>query len=467
MQIRTSVPSHVTATRRPSWLSSRLYAKLWRLHFYAGLLAAPLIIWLCVTGILYIVSPQVEAVLYRDLLFVAPQGTPLPFDRQLDAARRAYPDLVATGFHPSKGPGRSAFATLTTPDEARMVGMRHGGPTDAIAVYVNPYTGAVLGALREADRYSHVVGNWHGNLQLGTAGRLLTELGTAWTFALLLTGLYLWLPKRRGMWWGVWLTRLRGGKGRLWWRDFHSVGGMYTSALVAAFLVTGLMISLSTGAGWTLLRVATGQNVPTAPRGLRSVAPAGRPSVSLDSLALVAERTGLVRSYMIGLPRTELGMYTLSADNGMGSPGRRLDVSVDRFTGEIRHQTGWAEYPWLLKLTVLGLGFHFGSLFGTVGQFLGIVACIAPIFFTVSGVVMWWKRKPAGAWGLPKALDDGWRPFPRGLVAIIAIFCLAIPTFLASLLLALAIDEVVLQAVRRRAHHRAASKPLGVGRVTA
>lgn len=437
------------ASGGPAWLSSRLYAKLWRLHFYAGLIAAPLVIWLCVTGILYILSPQVESVLYRDLLYVQPQGQPVSFDIQLASARAAFPHLVATGFHPSKGADRSAYVSLTTPEEARMVGMRHGGPTEALAVYVNPYTGAVLGSLREEERYSHSMGSWHGNLYLGSFGRLLTELGTAWTLALLLTGIYLWFPRRRGQLWGVWLTRLRGAKGRTGWRDFHSVGGMYTAVIVAAFLVTALLISYSTGTAWTLLRVATNQNVPTAPRGMRSDAASAGQGVTLQSLEAIAERTGLVRSYMISLPRNENGLYTLSADNGMGAPERRLDVSVDRFTGAIRHQSGWAQYPWLLKLTVFGLGFHFGALFGTTGQVLGIVACVAPIFFIVSGVVMWWKRKPAHAWGLPKATEATWRPFPRALIVMVAIFSVVIPTFGITLILALVTDSLVLRALAR------------------
>lgn len=328
--------------------------------------------------------------------------------------------------------------------------MRHGGPTDAITVYVNPYTGAVLGSLREEDRYSHAMGNWHGNLYLGSFGRLLTELGTAWTLALVLTGLYLWFPKKRGQVWGVWLTRVKGWKGRLWWRDFHAVGGAYTAVLVTAFLVTALMISLSTGAAFALLRVALGQNVPAAPRTLRSDSTTTAQGVSLQSLETIAERTGLVQSYMISLPRTKTGLYTLSADNGMGAPERRLDVSVDQFTGTIRHQSGWAQYPWLLKATVFGLGFHFGALFGTVGQVLGVLACLAPIFFLVSGFVMWWQRKPAQAWGLPRALDDGWKPFPRPLLVLIGAFAVCVPTFGVSLVAALALDSAVIGLVSRR-----------------
>ncbi len=461
MTTSTETTRSTAAAAPPTWLSARLYAKLWRLHFYAGIILTPLVLWLCVTGILYILSPQIEAVLYRDLLTVRPGGLLATFDQQLAAAKAAYPDLVATGFHPSKGPGHASYVSMTTPEEARMVGMRHGGPTESIAVYVNPHTATVLGSLREEDRYSHSMGNWHGNLYLGSFGRLLTELGTMWTLALLLTGLYLWFPKRPGLVWGVWLTRLRGAKGRVWWRDFHSVGGMYTALLIAAFLVTALMISLSTGTAFALARVALGQNVPMAPRSLKSVPDAAATRVQLQDLSAVATMAGFER-YMVSLPRSGNGLYTISADNGMGRPQQRLDVSVDQYRGAVVHQSGWAEYPWLLKLTVIGLGFHFGALFGVVGQVLGIVACLAPIFFIVSGFVMWWKRKPAHAWGLPRATEGTWKPFPRGLIAIVAVLSLLMPTFGASLLLALAVDAALLRITARRAGARVSSGSLGM-----
>lgn len=450
----TTPPDSLTtpaARVAPPWLSSRLYATLWRLHFYAGIVTAPLVLWLCITGILYIVSPQVEPLIYRHLYVVDVEATAASFDDQLAAAQRAFPNMVATGFHPSMRAGRTAYVMMATPEEARMTGHRHGGPTDSIEVFVNPYTAAVVGWMRADAKYSRWMGALHGSMYLGWFGRLLTELGTVWTLALLLTGLYLWFPKRPGQVWGVWLTRIRSWRGRMWWRDFHSVGGMYTAALVAAFLVTALMISFSTGAMFALTRVALNQAAaPAAPRTLQSQRTAAGQRVALQDLSAVARMAGMERSYMINLPRTPVGLYTLSADNGMGSPTLRKDISIDQFTGDVRYTTGWSAYPWLLKLTVIGLGFHFGALFGVVGQVLGILACAAPIFFVISGVVMWWQRKPAHAWGVPKVVEGGWQPFPRALVAMIVVLGVVMPTFGASLVLALMVDAAVQRLAARR-----------------
>ncbi len=421
---------------KTAWISPRLYAKFWRLHFYAGFIAAPIIIWLCVTGILYILTPQIEPLIYSNLFTVSPQQTQTTLDQQLAAAQAAYPYMMATQFHPSKGAGKTAYVVVTPHSEAHMTGMRHSGPTGNIDVFINPYTAQVVGSIPEMDRYSRAAMDLHGNLYLGDFGRLLTELGTVWALALLLSGLYAWMPQHWNKVWGVWLPRIQKWKGRMWWRDFHSVGGMYFSLLVLVFLATALMITLASGTIFALTRVVLRQTTPAAPVTLHSQETGAQP-VSLQSLVPIAEANDLSQSYMITLPVNPQGFFKLSADNGMGKPELRHDLSIDQYSGKVVFSTSWADYPILTKLTVWGLSFHFGDLFGVFNQVLGILACLVLIFFTVSGIVMWWKRRPANAWGLPRVVPGGLSPMPRGLIAIIVVLCVLQPTLGISLLLGL------------------------------
>lgn len=46
------------------------YALAWRWHFYAGLFVAPFMILLALTGIVYLFKPQLDALLYPQLLRV-------------------------------------------------------------------------------------------------------------------------------------------------------------------------------------------------------------------------------------------------------------------------------------------------------------------------------------------------------------------------------------------------------------
>ena len=54
-----------------------LYRAVWRWHFFAGLLTLPFLLWLAVTGSLYLYKPELERVVYGDWLRAAAPGAPL------------------------------------------------------------------------------------------------------------------------------------------------------------------------------------------------------------------------------------------------------------------------------------------------------------------------------------------------------------------------------------------------------
>jgi uncharacterized iron-regulated membrane protein len=244
----------------------------------------------------------------------------------------------------------------------------------------------------------------------------------------------------------------------MWWRDFHSVGGTYLTILVLLFLATALMITLASGTIFALTRVVLRQTTPSVPVSLESIPAAGETPIALQELVAIAQENNLGQSYMISLPANPGAFFTISADNGMAKPELRQNISVDQYSGKIVHTTRWKEYPFLTKLTVWGLSFHFGDLFGITNLVLGILACLALIFFTISGVVMWWKRRPANTWGLPRAVEGGLlTPFPKGLTALIVVLCVLQPTLGISLLIALGVDWLVLRLVKKRTKNAGAA----------
>jgi uncharacterized iron-regulated membrane protein len=70
---------------------ARWYNAVWRWHFYAGLFCIPFIIWLSLTGTIYLWRPQLEALLDwpYDRLPVA--GRTVSPDAQVGAALGAVP----------------------------------------------------------------------------------------------------------------------------------------------------------------------------------------------------------------------------------------------------------------------------------------------------------------------------------------------------------------------------------------
>jgi uncharacterized iron-regulated membrane protein len=50
--------------------NASFYNLAWRWHFYAGLFVAPFMILLAITGIIYLFKPQLDPLMYRDLMVV-------------------------------------------------------------------------------------------------------------------------------------------------------------------------------------------------------------------------------------------------------------------------------------------------------------------------------------------------------------------------------------------------------------
>src|SRR5207244_2270289 len=91
--------------------------------------------------------------------------------------------------------------------------------------------------------------------------------------------------------------------------------------------------------------------------------------------------------------------------------------------------------------------------FGAWNQVLLALAALAAIFSVVSGIVMWWQRRPRGRLAAPSLERAHVRRVTVWIWALAAGLSLALPVFGCSLLLIAS-----LEAVRRRTHNRDASE---------
>ena len=213
----------------------RLFASVWRWHFYAGLLSIPVIVLLCLSGIVYLFKPQIDAVAYGSMRSVPVQDHRASYAAQSAAVVRAHPGAVITGLAPSPEPDRASEFDITT----------RGG--DDLRVYVDPYTARVTGDRNPSRSFTTLALDLHGTLltsrvfdEAGTFGDRVIELTASWAVVLVITGMYLWWPRgRRGVREAL-RPRLRSRSSRTRWRDLHAVTGVVFGFVTLFFLVTGL-----------------------------------------------------------------------------------------------------------------------------------------------------------------------------------------------------------------------------------
>ena len=138
-----------------------------RFHFFAGVIAGPLVVIAAVTGILYVFAPSIERAVYHNELVAEANGRPqLPVQQQVEAAIKATPNRPFSSVKAAVEPDETTRVNFSDPSLPAM---------SSYSVYVDPYTGDVRGNLVTRHGGTPVTA-WlsalHGDLHLGTPGRV-------------------------------------------------------------------------------------------------------------------------------------------------------------------------------------------------------------------------------------------------------------------------------------------------------
>lgn len=436
-------------------MNGRLYRLIWRWHFYAGLFCIPFVLWLATTGSIYLFKPQIEALLDRPYDRIEAALPRVPVSRQVAAALAVVPGGVL-----------NAYELPASETSAARVLVGRG--SELTRVYVDPTNARVLHQVAEDSRLMRTIFYLHGELLLGDRGSLLVELAACWTIVMILSGLYLWWPRKRGLA-GIVYPRL-GEHGRLFWRDMHAVIGLWVSVFALALLISGLPWAKSWGGmlkqvrsyqasgqvtqDWTTgsgaeRRQRLAENTAAEHAGHGMMAGMAMPSDArvLDRLVPVVAALHLAAPVLISPPSMAAAHWAARSD----AQNRPLRVNLVLDTdGRILQRTDFDQRPFLDRAIGYGVAAHEGHLFGWLNQLLGLFTALGLITASISGLVMWWRRRPAGRLGAPAVHPDA--RYPWGMVLALMTLGVVLPLLGASMIAVLLLEWLVLRRIPRLKH---------------
>ncbi len=429
-------------TRSPNAAGVQLRPLARRVHFLAGILVAPFLLILCLTGLVYVFSPQIHDDLYSGQLFVSQVGTvPHPVEAQVAAALRAHPEARVESVVPPSTPERTTRVNLYVPGLA--------DPREARTVFVDPYTDYINGELvTSGGRLPANV--WlrdlHSNLHLGEFGRWYSEIAASWLPVIVVGGLIVWISKqgRRRRTAAELLVPAPRGKGdmsRL--RSVHGPLGIWLTVGLLVIGVTGLMMSPI--AGWGLPDVRE----PTL--AMRPVSVEASAPIGIDEVLAVADTEGLTGELLVTPPTGPDRPFSV-VETANGLPIHKGAISVDPYTAHVTERIGWGDYPVLAQLREIGVQLHTGTLFGLANQILLTLVVLGTIALIVGGYRMWWKRNPFSSTATPvppPALATLSWPIALGIAAGTLALGWLLPGFAVSLVAFLLLD-LLIRAFRGR-----------------
>lgn len=248
-----------------------------KIHLWLAVPFGLIITIICFTGALLVFEDQVTQLTNRHLYYVeSPGSQPLPVGTLVEKVEsQLTKGATITGVTIYPQPDRSYQVNLSAPKGA--------------AVYIDPYTGEVLGQSQRTPFFRTVfmLHRWLLDSQPADGGifwgKRITGISTLLFVIILLSGIVIWWPRsRKGLKNGIQIA-LRKGK-TCFWHDLHAAGGIYVLLLVLVMALTGLTWSFDwyKNAFYTLFGVeTTAPAKSSAPKG--QAAPGPQPGTTAEA----------------------------------------------------------------------------------------------------------------------------------------------------------------------------------------
>jgi uncharacterized iron-regulated membrane protein len=353
---------------------------LLKAHLVVGLTAGVFLVILGLTGTVMAFEADIPHWLHADLFYVHPESHPLP---EQELVR-----IVEAGFAPARV---SSVQVLRQTNLARVMQLPGG-----VSVFVNPYTGVILGHIQGGFPCDRILGYIHqihlrlvpdpsAMRNLAVLGKVVvSDAGVLLTLLVPTGAILFWRTRRTTVKWSASWSRVAF--------DLHHVVGVYAAVFLLLAAVTGILIGFD--AGEKIIFSLAGSGRPQPLPAVQSVPVEGGHPIAVDRAIAIA-RAALPGATVAGysLPRNAKGVLTvLLRVPEETSETVHSSVTVDQFSGEVLQVRNFATdsrgYYWVR----VNRSLHTGDIFGAPTHVLVALSSLMLVVMVLTGVVIWWRK---------------------------------------------------------------------------
>lgn len=360
--------------------TKKLRDVLFPLHRYMGLIVGLLLIIVGVTGSLLVFQHEIDrALIAQQFGHITPQAQTLSIDSILETIKVTYanqPDLKLGLIDTASGPASPYIVSLDSPAEQH------------IQVFVNPYTGAILGSRVWEQSLFGIIFKLHYELLAGRTGQTIVGIAALFLFILCITGIALW---------SGWRKLISGFK--IKWDahpkrthyDIHKVAGIITAVFLSMIAFTGFCWNFYEQAEPAIHAVTFTPN-PAEP--VSKPIPGKQPLSASELLAKAdAAMPGATTTY-ISLPQTPDGIFQIGKRQPQETSHYGFSrIILDQYTGEVLKLRDGLKPNRAEAVLNSFVPMHYGTFLGLPSRILYVFVGLAPLLLFITGFVMWWYRK--------------------------------------------------------------------------
>jgi uncharacterized iron-regulated membrane protein len=347
-------------------------------HRYLGLGVGFIIALIGITGSLLIFQPDLEQYwVTRTFEPIIPRAQRVSIETAVNTVQTAY---KSTGLKPT---------TIKVAPENYFYFVRLSGDEgdDRLDVFVNAYTGEILGDRNYEHTFTANLLKLHVSLFAGDGGTMITGIAGFLLFILSLTGVILW-PGWRKLMTGF-KIKLKAHPKRMNF-DIHKVAGITAAIFLCLTSFTGFCWNFY---DWTtpLIYAAT---FTKEPADLTSTPLPGQTPLGLDELLQRSDAAlpGMITTYIYP-PIEPEAVFTVGKrfSNTLKGDGYS-SVELDQYSGDVLRV--WDERKLPLGDYILNTfePLHYGTFGGLPTRILYVFVGFAPIVLIITGFIMWQHR---------------------------------------------------------------------------
>jgi len=368
------------------------------LHLWLGLASGIIVFIVALTGCIFVFEEEIFNMTHRDLVYIEAQdGKVKPLSTLIENAQQALNGMKKIGsVEIINDRHRSYIFTASKTDKKAKNAWNYFQQVKYYdEVYVNPYTGAVLGQVDRKYEFFNIVRRIHQNLLLPYAiGSMIVGSACLMFLILLITGFVLWIPKSKSGW-----KQRFSIKWNAKWRrvnyDTHNVGGFYVMPVAMIIVITGLVWSFD---WWEdgIYRILGSKERPKflidQPLIDAKTLPAEQLADGIFKAAM--EKKVNFSTLTLSFPEKETAPYLLFMETDRGSGWRESNYYYfHKATGDQYGQILQADKSLGMKWRNTNYDIHTGGVYGITTKILAFLASLFCATLPVTGFYIWWGKR--------------------------------------------------------------------------